>query len=73
MAKKKKLSACDAKKLLEAEGIPFGVDVHSIGVANLGRVAEVAKQAGYRKPKNAPGSTGRMYYQYLNRLKSCQR
>lgn len=68
---RKRLTACAAKALLAAEGIPFGVNVFTLGVARLGRIAEVARQAGYRKPRNAPGSTGRMYYQYLNRLKRC--
>lgn len=70
-SKKKKLTACEARQLLQLEGIPFGVDVHTLGVARLERIAEVAQQASYRKPANAPGSVGRMFYERLNRLKSC--
>jgi hypothetical protein len=32
-------------------------------------VAETAREAGYRKRKDATGSTARMYFQYLSRLK----
>jgi hypothetical protein len=63
MPRKKKLTHCAARQLLADEGIPFGVNVFTLGISKLGRIAEVAK--------HAPGSTGRMYYQLLNRLKSC--
>jgi hypothetical protein len=31
-------------------------------------LADAAKLAGYRKRKDAPGSTVRMFYQYLSRV-----
>lgn len=68
---RKKLTACDAKRLLRSEGIRFGADVDTLRYSDLNRVAEVAKAAGYRKSKGAPGSTGRMYFQYLARIKGC--
>jgi hypothetical protein len=69
-ARKKKLTPHDAKRLLESEGIDFSRGYYeSISMSESNRIAEVAKMAGYRKSKNAPGSTGRMYYQYLSRLK----
>lgn len=71
MPRKKKLTACDARKLLAAEGVPFDVDFHTLNSSKVSRIVEVARRAGYRKPKNAPGSTGRMYFQYLARRKSC--
>lgn len=69
-ARRKKLTPHEAKRLLESEGIDFSRDYHaSVSMSEGNRIAEVAKMAGYRKSKNAPGSTGRMYFQYLSRLK----
>ena len=69
-ARKRRLSHDEAKRLLESEGIDFSRDYYaSVPTSDSVRIAEVAKMAGYRKSKNAPGSTGRMYFQYLSRLK----
>ena len=69
-ARKKKLDHAAAKRLLEAEGINFTRDYHAgVSMSQGNRIAEVAKQAGYRKRKDAPGSTARMYFQYLSRLR----
>ena len=68
-ARKKKLDHQEAKRLLESEGIDFTRDYHAVVSMSQGnRIAEVAKLAGYRKSKTAPGSTARMYFQYLSRL-----
>ena len=70
--KKKKLDHREAKRLLEAEeGIDFtkDVDVTVSSMSKGNRIAEVARLAGYRKRKDAPGSTARMYFQFLARLK----
>ena len=68
-ARKKKLDHHEAKRLLKSEGINFARDYHeSVSMSQGNRIAEVAKQTGYRKSKNAPGSTARMYFQYLSRL-----
>ena len=69
-ARKKKLDHHEAKRLLEAEGIDFTRDYHAgVSMSQGNRIAEVARQAGYRKRKDAPGSTARMYFQYLSRLR----
>ena len=69
-ARKKKLDHHEAKRLLEAEGVDFTRDYHaSVSMSQGNRIAEVARQAGYRKRKDAPGSTARMYFQYLSRLR----
>lgn len=69
--KKKKLTPQEAKRLLESEGVDFSRGYYeSISTSEGERIAEVARMAGYRKSKNAPGSTGRMYYEYLSRLKT---
>jgi len=69
-ARKKKLDHHEAKRLLESEGINFTRDYHAgVSMSQGNRIAEVARQAGYRKRKDAPGSTARMYFQYLSRLR----
>jgi hypothetical protein len=65
---RKKLTPEQAKALLMADGMDFTEDFHALGSSAVGRLAEVAKLAGYRKGKNAPGSTVRMFYQYLSRV-----
>ena len=71
-ARKKKITHHEAKRLLEAEGIDFTKDVDATisSMSKGNRVAEVARLAGYRKSKNAPGSTSRMYFHYLSRLRN---
>lgn len=65
---RKKLTPEQAKAMLMADGMDFTQDFHALGSVAVGRLAEVAKMAGYRKSKNAPGSTARMFYQYLSRV-----
>lgn len=68
MPKKKKLTPRQAKEMLIADGIDFRNDFHVLSSSAVSRIVDVAKAAGYRKSKNAPGSTARMYYQYLSRV-----
>ena len=64
----KKLTPQQAKAMLMADGMDFQQDFHALGSSAVQRLADVAKLAGYRKSKNAPGSTARMFYQYLSRV-----
>lgn len=68
-ARKKKIDRAEGKRLLQSDGIDFSRDFHELGSQEVQRILEVAKLAGYRKRKDAPGSTARMYYQYLSRLR----
>lgn len=68
-ARKKKLSHYEAKQLLEREGIDFSRDSDELSMSDKQLIADTARSAGYRKRKDAPGSTSRMYFQYLRRLK----
>ena len=68
-AKKKKISPQAAKQLIQSDGIDFQRDFYELSSHEVQRVLEVARLAGYRKRKDAPGSTARMYFQYLSRLK----
>lgn len=66
-ARKKKLDPRDAKQRLKAAGIDFGRDFHELSSSEVDQVLSVSRAAGYRKRRDAPGSTARMYYQYLKR------
>ena len=68
-ARKKKISPQEAKRLIQSDGIDFGKDFHELSSSEVQRVLEVARLAGYRKRKDAPGSTARMYFKFLTRLK----
>ena len=65
---RKKLTPQQAKAMLMADGMDFQQDFHALGSSAVQALADVAKLAGYRKSKNAPGSTARMFYQYLSRV-----
>lgn len=65
MTRKRKLSPKEAKAILVADGVDFDRDFHALSSAHVAWIVDVAKLAGYRKSKNAPGSTARMYFQYL--------
>lgn len=68
-ARKKKIDHREAKRLLQSDDIDFRRDFHELSSEEVQRVLEVAHLAGYRKRKDASGSTARMYFQYLGRLK----
>ena len=53
--------------MLEAQGIDFDRDFHELPSSQAQALHETAKACGYRKSKNAPGSLGRMFFQYLAR------
>ena len=65
---RKKLTPQQAKALLMADGMDFQEDFHALGSSAVQALADTAKLAGYRKSKSAPGSTVRMFYQYLSRV-----
>lgn len=49
-------------------GIHIGADYHTLPSGAVERLLEKAKEWGYRKPKNANGSAGRYFHDYLQRL-----
>ena len=69
-ARKKKIDRAEARRLLQSDGIDFARDFHELSSHEVQRILEVAQLAGYRKRKDAPGSTARMYFQHLSRLKN---
>lgn len=67
MAKRRRTPACASKALLKARGVNLDADFHALRSSDVDIVLAVAKAAGYRKSKSAPGSRARMFFQYLSR------
>jgi hypothetical protein len=72
MARQPKLSHCEAKTLLKQQGVDLKKDFFELDGHDVGLVVDAAKRTGYRKSRNAPGSTGRMYFSLLQRQKKCR-
>jgi hypothetical protein len=69
----KRLPVCESRKLLQARGVDLDKDFFQLHSSDVGIVLDVAKAAGYRKSKNAPGSKARMFYAHLQRrARSCR-
>lgn len=57
----------DYSSYVAAYRIPLGQEFCTLRSDVVCRIVDAAKAAGYRKPKNANGSTGRYFYALLNR------
>lgn len=68
-ARRQKLDPHEAKQRLKAAGVDFSRDFHALPSRQVQLLVDTARAAGYRKRKDAPGSTARMYFQYLSRLR----
>ena len=56
-----------AQTAFNTAGISLKADFHTLRPDQVEIILDLAKRAGYRKPKNANGSTGRYYFQALVR------
>ena len=63
-----KLSRQEAHRLAVKAGIDFRADYHSLRSSQVSDLMSICKLTGYRKPKNASGSTGRYFFNYLRRI-----
>ena len=73
MARRKRLPACEAKKLLQARGVDMNDDFHALHRSDVEIILDVAKAAGYRKSRFSQSSLGRAgtFYYYLQRKRGC--
>lgn len=60
-----RVSAC---ALLWNLNIPSGEDFDVLRSSQVDGLVNAARRYGYRKPKNANGSTGRYFHAYLQRV-----
>lgn len=68
-----KLSRCEAKALLERQGIDFAKkDYFDLGGYEVGLVVNAAKRAGYRNRTASGKSTGRAFFDLLRRTRKCR-
>ncbi len=62
-----KLDSIEAKSLAAKFSVPLGRNFFTLTSFEVGCVLDGADARKYRKPKNANGSRGRYFYEYLNR------
>ena len=56
-----------AMSAFNTAGIDRHANFHTLSSSQVGFIVELAKDCGYRKPKNANGSTGRYYFASIQR------
>ena len=66
-----RITKCEAKRLAKKAGIKFDIDSAKLSISQKSDLAAIAKLKGYRKSKNSSGSTGRAFFNYLKKVKSC--
>ena len=66
MARLTRTAACE---ILDRAGVPRGgdSDFFVLRSSQVSALLDEAKRVRYRKSKNAPGSTARMFHKYLQR------
>lgn len=64
------LTRTDANDILQRAGVPVGADFHTLISSQVEAIVYEAGRAKYRKPKNANGSRGRYFHDYLQRRAS---
>ena len=63
------ISKFEAYKLAKKVGAKFNKDAYQQPISVKSDLAAIAKLACYRKPKSASGSTGRYFFEHLQKLK----
>jgi hypothetical protein len=64
---KRKMTKQEAIQTLHNAGVPLSLDYHMLRTSDVDKILACAKLYGYRKSKNAPGSTGWMFFQFLHK------
>ena len=57
----------DARAICNVFCIPLHRDFHTLNSQHVQNILDAARSRGYRKPRNANGSTARYFYAYLMR------
>jgi hypothetical protein len=65
---RRRISRADACNILARVGVQAAEDFHALSTSKVSALVDEARRVGYRKSKSAPGSRGRMFHQYLQRL-----
>lgn len=64
----RRISRADACDILDRVGIHRGAEFFALHSSKVSDLLVEARRVGYRKRRDAPGSTGRMFHEYLQRL-----
>ena len=64
---REKLNKAEAQNILDDCGIGHNVDFYALNNTQVIRLVEEAKRHSYFAPKNANGSRGRYFCEYLQR------
>ena len=63
----KRMGFYEARNIMAAIGCELNADYHTLDSNQVNRVLMEARQYGYRKPKNANGSTARYFFAFVQR------
>lgn len=61
------LDSATAHDALQRAGVPLGADYHTLHSSQVDALLIEADRLKYRKPRNANGSRGRYFHDYLQR------
>jgi hypothetical protein len=62
-----RLERDDARHLADLHGVDLARDFHALTTEQVESVISAADAHGYRKPRDANGSRGRSFHEYLRR------
>lgn len=65
-----RLTPSEARSLLGRAGVDVGEDFFVLSGSQVERLLQLAKEQNYKKSRSAPGSTARMFHEYLQRTAS---
>ena len=68
MSKRGVLTKAGAVAAIQKAGLSLSGDYHALSPTAVDKVLFIAKLYGYTKPKNASGSTGRMFWLFMQRV-----
>lgn len=64
----KRMGFYEARNIMAGIGCELSADYHTLDSNQVNRVLMEARQYGYRKPKNANGSTARYFFSFVQRV-----
>lgn len=65
---RRRMGFYEAREIMARVGCELSADYHTLGAEQVDRVVVEAHLYGYRRPRNAPGSTARMFFQFVQRV-----
>lgn len=63
-----RIDQSEAREILQSIGAAPSTDYFSLSLSECKTLHEAANRCGYRKPKNANGSTSRCFFAYVQKM-----